>query len=213
MEPQNILDAYRWRYATKKFNASRKIPDATWAQLEEALRLTPSSFGLQLWKFLVIDDPKLRAALKPHTWNQSQVTDCSHFVVFTHKTEPSQSDIDALIGEIAAARKADAGTLDGYKNMMSGFVLDKTKQASVAQWTAHQAYIALGFLMSACAMLRIDTCPMEGFERDKYNEILDLPRQGLSAVVLCAAGYRADDDAYQSAPKVRFPVGTVIKHL
>lgn len=212
--PDTLLDALRWRYATKAFDPERRIPAETWAALEASLVLTPSSFGLQPWKFLIITDPAVKARLRPHCWNQSQVTDCSHLVVLCARQEMDAAYIDQFIGLTATLRSAPVEALKGYRDIIAASVLDGGALAPViSEWAARQAYIALGQLMLSASLLGVDTCPMEGFVPDLVNAELGLPERGLKAVVLCPAGYRAATDKYASAPKVRWPASEMIEHL
>jgi len=208
-----LLEQLRWRYATKKFDSTRKIPVADWKTLEDALVLTPSSFGLQPWKFLVITDQETRESLVPFSWGQRQVADCSHFVVFAIKTNLTLADIDDYIHRIAEVRGVTPGSIAGYRQMMVDKIIDGTPQSHVVAWAQRQAYIALGNFMTSAALLGIDTCPMEGFEPAEYDRLLGLTGRGLSAAVACPAGYRAVDDKYASLPKVRFRAEQLIDYI
>jgi nitroreductase len=208
-----LSDALRWRYATKAFDATRKLPAATWSALEETLVLSASSFGLQPYRFLVVEDPGLRAQLVPHSWNQRQVVDASHLVVFAARTQVTEAEIDAWIQQIATTRGVTPASLAGYRGMMTGSLLNPAFQSIAPHWTARQAYIALGSLLTAAALLGVDTCPIEGFTPAEYDRLLGLPAQGLAAVVACALGYRAESDKYAAAPKVRFPASQLIVHV
>ncbi|MEI6351839.1 MAG: NAD(P)H-dependent oxidoreductase [Verrucomicrobiota bacterium] len=208
-----LLQQLRWRYATKQFDAARKIPQSDWAALEEALLLTPSSFGLQPWKFLVITDSQIRESLVPVSWGQRQVADCSHLVVFAIKKELKVEDLDLFMARIAEVRQVGVETLAGYRSLISGTVIDGANTAHVGAWIHRQAYIALGNFMTSAALLGIDTCPLEGFAPEKYDEILGLSARGLTAGVACAAGYRSADDKHATLPKVRFKPEDVIEHL
>ena len=209
MTTPELLDALNWRYATKAFDASKIIPADTWSALEESLVLTPSSFGLQPWKFLVIQDKALRESLVPHAWGQRQIADCSHLVVMTVKKSLSVADIDAFLARIVEVRGGTADALLGYRKMMLG---SHEQGFMSTDWAKKQAYIALGQFMAACALLKIDTCPMEGFVGPKFDEILGLEAQGMTTAVLCPAGYRSADDKYAVIPKVRFAAKDVIEH-
>lgn len=204
-----IIDALNWRYATKAFDASKTIPVDTWKALEDSLVLTPSSFGLQPWKFLVIQDKALRESLVPHSWNQRQVADCSHLVVMTVKKDLTIEDIDSFIARMIEVRGGTADALLGYRNMMAG-----THEAGymTTQWSKLQAYIALGQFMTSAALLGIDTCPMEGFVHAEYDAILGLDKEGLTTAVLCPSGYRSVDDRYAFLPKVRAKAEDIIEH-
>lgn len=208
---ENLLGQLRWRYATKQFDASRKIPHDVWTALEETLVLTPSSFGLQPWKFLVIQDPAVREALKAASWGQSQITDASHLVVFAVHRENTAEHLDAYMASIAAARSqpADAPGLAGLKKMIQQFNASRPN----VEWNARQVYIALGNFMTSAALLGVDTCPMEGLDPAKYDEILGLAERNLTTAVACVAGYRAEGDKYAGLPKVRFSKTEVIQYL
>jgi nitroreductase len=210
MTPHELLAALRWRYATKKFDAARKIPEEIWAALEESLVLTPSSFGLQPWKFIIVNDPAIRAQLVPVSWGQTQPTDASHFVVFTRRQDLPESDIDRYLARVSTVTGAPADKLAGYRGMMAGFRQKAQDEGWLNPWADRQVYIALGSFMTSAAALGVDACPMEGLEPARYDEILGLSGTGFTTVVACAAGYRAADDQYASRPKVRYPAAEVI---
>lgn len=209
--PTQLLDALTWRYATKVFDPARTIPAATWTAIEQSLVLTPSSYGLQPWKFLAITDPALRARLRAVSWNQAQVTDCSHHVVFLARTGMTPADIQKLIDRTVAVRGVPAAALDGYKGMMIKDIVEGPRGKVAKEWASRQCYIALGQLMTACALLGIDACPMEGLDPAKYDEILGLAGTGWTTAVACPVGYRAAGDKYASLAKVRYPVEQVIE--
>ncbi len=212
--PESLLTALNWRYATKSFDASRTISPEVWDALAQSLVLTPSSFGLQPWKFLVITSPDLKARLRPHCWGQSQVTDCSHLLVLCAKQEMDAAYVDQFIALTAALRGAPAEALKGYRDIIAQSVLgDGSIAAMLPEWAARQAYIALGQFMLSAALLGVDACPMEGFIPDLVNAELGLNERGLKAAVMCPAGYRSADDKYASAPKVRWPASDVIEYL
>lgn len=209
--PAQLDAALAWRYATKVFDPARPIPAPLWAALERSLVATPSSYGLQPWKFLVITDPALRARLRPVSWNQAQVTDCSHHVVFLARTEMTEADVQRLIDATVAARGLPAAALDGYKGMMLRDIVHGPRGKVAHEWAARQCYIALGQFMLACAQLGVDACPMEGFDAVQYDAILGLAGSGYKSVVACPVGYRAADDKYAALAKVRFPAAAVIE--
>jgi nitroreductase len=204
IDSSTLLDHLKWRYATKTFDASKTIPEATWKTLEETLVLTPSSYGLQPWKFVVITDGALKEKLRPHAWNQAQVTDCSHFVVFATKTTIDSKYIDDFIRHSVETRRLPAETLTRYRDMMVEDLVHGARSGVIAEWAARQAYIALGSFMTAAALLEVDACPMEGFAPAEFDKILELTAQGLTASVCCAAGYRSASDKYATAAKIRF---------
>lgn len=209
---ETLVDRLMWRYAVKKFEATKKIPDKTWDALEQALVLTPSSFGLQPWKFIVITNAALKEKLFAHSGNQKQIVTCSHLVVCAAKKETGAKEIEEFINLTAATRNLDLQSLEPYKQSIMGSIVDGSMKNPVHSWAVHQIYIALGNLMTSAALLGVDTCPMEGFDAEAYDSILELPLQGLSATVLCTAGYRAPDDAFQNVKKVRFSRDLIIEH-
>ena len=208
MTSAELTAALNWRYATKVFDPTKKIPLDTWSALEQSLILTPSSYGLQPWKFIIVEDPALREQLVEHSWRQRQVADCSHLVVMAVKTALSEGDIDAFITSMAEVRGGTADSLAGFRKMVVGTM---QKGYMTREWAKMQAYIALGQFMTSCALLQIDTCPMEGFVAERFDELLGLKDQGLTAAVLCPAGYRHPDDRYASLPKVRFSSDRIIE--
>jgi nitroreductase len=208
-----LLAAHSARYATKVFDPSKKIPAETWAALEQVLLLSPSSYGLQPWKFLVVTDPSKREALVPHSWGQRQVADASHLVVFAVKEKMDEAHVDRFIARMAEVRSVPAASLDGYRNMMVSDVVRGPRSAWSKEWAARQAYIALGNFMTSAALLGIDTCPMEGIDPAKYDEILGLAGSGYATVVACPAGYRSEGDKYASQAKVRFEPRDIFHHV
>ena len=208
-----LLAQLQWRYATKAFDPAKKIAAADWSALEEALILSPSSYGLQPYHFLVITDPAIREKLVPASWNQRQPADCSHYVVFATRTANSETDVDEYMARIAEVRGGTADALGGFKKILVADVVHGERGRMAGEWAARQAYIALGNFMTAAALLGIDTCPMEGFVPAQYDEILGLKEKGLTAAVACAAGYRSASDKYASMPKVRFPASKLIVHI
>lgn len=211
--PSELLKSLNWRIATKKFDPSRKIASDLWKTLEAALVLSPSSYGLQPWKFVVVTDPGVRQKLHKVSWNQSQITDASHLVVFCVRKDLSAKDVEHYIQTIAKIRGVPVDSQDTYKQMMLGSVEGAAKGSYLNEWNTRQVYIALGMFLASCALLGVDACPMEGFQPDEYDKILGLTAQGFHAVVLATAGYRAVDDAYASLKKVRFPASEVIAHI
>jgi len=213
LAPSELLTALNWRYATKKFDPTKQIPAETWAALEQALVLSPSSFGIQPWNFLVVTNPAVREKLVPVSWGQTQPTDASHFVVFAVRKDLPEAHIDRYVARTAELRGSTPEALAPFRKMMMGSLEGARTKGFLDTWQTHQVYIALGQFMASAAVLGVDTCPMEGLEPAKYDEILGLAGTGFATVVACAAGYRAGDDKYASLPKVRFPVAEVIQHV
>jgi nitroreductase len=208
----HLLAALRWRYATKRFDSAKKIATDTWDAIEKSLVLTPSSFGLQPWKFLVIDHPGVRANLLAESWGQTQVTDASHYLVLTARTDLAAADIDSWMTRMAEIQGGTPQTVAPYKGVIEGFAQSMSHEARHA-WNCRQVYIALGQLMAAAALLGIDACPMEGISQVGYDQILGLQGSGYATVVACALGYRAPDDRHASVPKARFDRSKIIEHV
>ena len=202
---QQLLTQLNWRYATKQFDTQRQISASDWAALQAALVLTPSSAGLQPWQFIDVTDPAMRAKLKPASYGQAQITDASHLVVFAAKTNLNEADVDAHLKNVAAIQGVDIEKLLPLRNMIIGGIVNALDQPARAAWARNQVYIALGNLLTSAAVLGIDACPMEGFDRAQYDEILGLKSQGLATAVIATLGYRSAADKYATAPKARFP--------
>ncbi len=213
LNQDQLLSALKWRYATKSFDPNRKISSDVWSALEETLVLSPSSFGLQPYRFLVIDDRATREKLLAHAWGQRQVVDASHFIVFAARTTVTAEEIETFVELTAKTRSIPKEALNAYRDMMRGSLLNEGFKGIAPHWSARQAYIALGNLMTAAAMLGIDACPMEGFDPAKFDEVLGLKGQGLSAVVACALGFRSAHDKYASLAKVRFDRAALVQHV
>lgn len=214
MSNHQLLEALNWRYATKVFDPAKKIPADTWQTLERALVLTPTSYGLQPYQFLVITDPATRAALLPHSWGQKQVVDSSHFVVFTAKTKMTEADVDELIRRTVEIRKLPAAeALGPYRFMMLGDVVNGPRGKIAHEWATRQTYIALGNLMTCAAVLGVDACPMEGLVPAEYDKVLKLNDSGYATVVACALGYRSANDKYATLAKVRYDTKDLIRKV
>ncbi len=209
---RTIIDALSWRYAVKEFDPNKKLSKEQLGVLLEALRLSPSSIGLQPWKFILVENPDLRAKLREASYGQSKVTDASHFIVFAARKDLDEAYVDRFVALTAKTQGVDAASLSGLKDMAMGALRSRTPEALV-EWSARQAYIALGVLLAAAAAEGIDACPMEGFDPKKYDEILGLEAQGLAAQVAVAVGFRSEGDAYARLPKTRFPKEEVVVEM
>ncbi len=207
------MKALEWRYATKVFDPARKIPAETWRALTGALLRPPTSYGLQPYQFLVINDPAKRAELLPHSWGQKQVVDASHFVVFTARTKMTEADVDKLIKATSEARKIPADSLGFYRDMMLGDVVNGPRGKIAHEWATRQTYIALGNLMTCAAVLGVDACPMEGLVPAEYDKVLNLNGTGYATVVACALGYRSPDDKYARLAKVRYDTKELVRQI
>jgi nitroreductase len=213
MSTQELLSALEWRYATKRFDASKKLSTEVWNALERALVLTPTSFGLQPYRFFVLTDFGKRAELLAHSWNQPQVVDCSHYVVLAARTKMTEADIDNWIQRIAHVRQVSAEKLAAYRGMMVGDVIHGSRGKISHEWAIRQVYIALGNLMTSAAVIGVDTCPMEGIVPTEYDRVLGLTDSGYATAVACAVGYRADNDKYAALPKARFDAAELVRKI
>ena len=192
----------KWRYATKKFDTTKKVSDNDLATLKEAIQLSASSFGLQLYKVIIVENPEIRAQLQPASWGQTQIVDASHLLVFANQTKFDDSDVDAYLSNATKTRNLPEGSLSGYGDYMKGALANMPEDLR-PNWTAKQTYIALSNLLNAAAELKIDVTPIEGFIPTQYNEILGLDKLNLNAVVVAAVGYRNIEDDTQHYAKVR----------
>jgi len=210
ISPEVLLEQLRWRYATKQFDPAAKIPDALWSALEAALVLAPSSLDLQPWTFIVVDAPATRKALRSHSRDQPQVTEASRLVVFAARRDIDEAYIARFLDRVAEVRNVSLESLNGVHEKLIGYMIQGPLHAVVADWAAHQAYIALGTFLFSAALLGVDTCPLEGIEHAQYDAILGLEPLGLRTVVAAAAGRRKSTDAYAGEAKVRFRAEDVI---
>jgi len=212
-QPDQLITALQWRYATKVFDATAKIPSPVWGALEKSLVLTPTSYGMQPYKFLIVQDPAIRAALLPHSWGQKQVVDCSHYVVFLGRTEMKAADVDKLIQRTSDVRSIPVEKLTNYRDMILSDIVDGPRGKQAHEWAARQAYIALGNLMTCAAVLGVDACPMEGIAPAEYDKVLKLEGSGYKTVVGCAVGYRATADKYAALAKVRYDTKDLVQYV
>lgn len=213
LSPAQTLQQLEWRYAVKKFDTTKKISSEIWNVLEQSLVLSPSSFGMQPWKFFVVDNPDLRQQLLENSWNQAQVVEASHLLVLAIKKDMSEADVDRYIQSMSDKRGVPLEGLAGLTKMIKGFMANPNKSFTLDEWATRQVYIAIGQFMTSAAMLGVDTCPMEGFNPAKYDEILGLTALGYGAVLVCPAGYRASDDKYATMPKVRYAQSEMVHHI
>ncbi|MFS4416223.1 NAD(P)H-dependent oxidoreductase [Maribacter sp. 2307ULW6-5] len=208
----NVLDKLNWRYATKKFDSDKKISEAHLNTLLEAARLSASSYGLQPYHVYVVEKQEIKEQLKPHSWNQSQITDASHLLVFASHINFKEDLVDNYLKNVSDIRQTPHESLEGYGAFMKSKLMPMSN-ADKQHWASNQVYLALGNVMTIAAELQLDTCPMEGFEPEKYNEILGLNEKNQSASVVLAVGYRSHEDATQHYPKVRYRKEDLITHI
>ncbi len=208
----STLEIRKWRYATKKFDASKKVSNEDLETLLEATRLSASSYGLQPYHIYVISDQNIREQLKPASWGQSQITDASHIIVFANSTDFDEHLVDDYLDNVSKTRNIPQEGLKGYGDFMKSKLLDLPSETK-SNWTARQVYLAFGNAMQAAAELEIDTCPIEGFEPEKYNEVLGLNEKNQSATVVLAVGYRSAEDETQHYAKVRKSREELFTHI
>jgi nitroreductase/dihydropteridine reductase len=211
----SLIDSLNWRYATKKFDSTKKVSDADIAILKEAVRLTPSSYGFQLYKVIVVTDQKIKDKLYKKSYYQSQIRDCSHLFVFCSYKEVEGKHIDEFINLMEEVRQQDdeRGYLDKLKSkakIVAYGTIAKTdlgnrNKDELFNWMQKQCYLAISQLMVTCAEMKIDSCPFEGFSTEGYDRILDLEDRNLTSTVLLPIGYRAENDRHQYRNKVRKP--------
>ncbi len=198
----NFIKNANWRYATKKFDTTKKVSDEDLETLKEAIRLSASSYGLQPYKVLIIDNPELKAQLQPAAWGQSQIVDASQLLIFANITNFGDAEIEAYIQNLTETRGVPAEAVQGYADFMKSKISTLSLEKRNI-WTSKQTYLAMGNLLNAAAELNIDVTPMEGFEPQKVNEILDLDKLGLNASLIATVGYRHNEDDTQHYVKVR----------
>lgn len=213
VENAKLIENLNWRYAVKKFDPTKKISSTDWKTLEDALVLTPSSFGLQPWKFIVITNQEVKEKLVEFSWGQKQAADCSHMVVMTVLKTIDEAYVDRFLDRQIEIRGGEKASLEGFKKMLMGTVVNGPVAKNLTEWGKNQAYIALGNIMTVASLLGIDACPMEGINPAKFDEVLGLNDSNYKTVVACPVGYRANDDKYAGAKKVRFKNQDVIQHI
>lgn len=201
---KDYIDSLNWRYATKKYDPDRKVSNEDIEMLKEAVRLSVSSMGLQPYRILIIENPEVKAKLKPAANNQAGITDASHLFVFAAETNVGEEHIGTYIENISKVRETPKDTLKPFENMMNAYMKSQSDEAK-SIWVAKQSYIALSSLINAAALLKVDATPMEGFNTAAFDEILGLPNLGLTTVVIATVGHRHSEDPFQHFKKVRKP--------
>lgn len=205
-----LIESLKWRYATKKMDATKKVSEQDIDCIKEAVQLSASSYGLQPYTVLDIRDSELRKEIHPMCWNQSQITDASHIFIFCNYNKVDEQDVDSLIRLKSETNEVPIEKISGYGDFVKGKLKEKS-EIEMFHWSAKQAYIALGNALTACADLNIDSTPMEGFEPEEVNKLLGLNDKGLNACVILAIGYRSLDDQTQYSKKVRKPINTMFE--
>lgn len=210
---EQILKALDWRYAVKVFDSNKKISDKEFHTLKESLRLSPSSYGLQPWKFIVVENKDVREKLKAVSWNQTQVTDASHYIVFTALDKIDEDYVAKYVKDMADTRDLPMESLKPFHDLMVKNIVEGGQKKNFGAWAQRQAYIAMGQLTLASALLNVDTCCLEGLSGSDYDKILDLENSPYKTVAAVALGYRSADDKYQGLKKVRFPENEIFKTI
>lgn len=213
LNTEQLIETMNARYAVKKFDSSKKIETSTWQAIAESMRLAPSSYGLQPWKFLLVENSETRKTLQGHSWNQTQVTEASHFIVLTYKVKMDEDHIQKFVESTAETRGVPVESLQGYKEMMMGDLVNGPRSQVISTWAQKQCYIAMGQMMLAAAALGVDSCPMEGLDPAAYDKVLNLENTGFATVAAVAFGYRHADDKYQFAKKSRFPMDQILQKI
>lgn len=213
----HVQQQLNWRYAVKKFDPTLKISEEDWQILKDSLKLSPSSFGLQPWKFALITQQGLKERLVPHSWGQTQPRDCSHLVVFMVRDAMDDNYVDTFLDRVSEVREMETERLGGYRNVMLRFIKDLGPEQA-GHWMTRQVYIALGQLMATAAILGVDACPMEGIKFSEYDRELkescgDAGLEGYSTSVACALGYRDITDPESLRKKVRFDESKIFVNL
>ena len=207
-----IIEKLKWRYATKKFDATKQLPEPKLNVLKEAFNLTALSYGLQTLKMVIVEDKDLREKLVPFSYGQRQVVDASHLLVLCIQNEIDDKDVDQHFDTVKALRNTPDSILDPYRKGLKTTIKNMPSDKKY-NWAVRQAYIALGNLMTVCAVENIDSCPMEGFIPSELDKTLELNKHGLKSVLLLPVGYRAEDDMFASFKKVRKPLSDTIVEL
>lgn len=197
-----IVEDLNWRYATKKFDPSKKVSDEDLATIKEALRLTATAFGLQTMKFLIIENSEVRQKLQPASWGQTQITDASHLIVMCSYIDVNNDHVDHYMQDVSSTRKIPIEATAQFGNYIKGALTNFTPEEA-ANWSTKQVYIAMGQVLHTCARLRLDATPMEGFDPAAYDDILGLSAKNLKATLVLPIGYRHEEDKNQHLAKVR----------
>ena len=210
MNGQEIIQAMNWRFATQAFDSTKKVADEDLKTILEAARLAPSSFGIEAWRFLVIENPEIRAKIRAAAWDQAKVTEASHLIVIARRTDVRENIVNELIARTAQTQGVPEDALSGFRQMVGGAV-ETRDTAQLDTWVRSQAYIALGVMVETASLLGIDNGPMEGFDPAKVDEILGLKEKQLTSTSLLALGYRAEGSSLR--PKVRREFNEVVEFI
>lgn len=205
----NIIESLNWRYATKKFDTQKPIPEEIISKLVEAISLSPSSYGMQPYKIITVRNKDLIQKLAQASYGQINVATASHLIIFAVPTNINNDFVNSYIENISKIRQIDINSLMSFREMLENYIAGKSNDA-ILKWASEQCYIALGNLLTVCAVEKIDSCPMGGFQPEKFDEILNLNKKNLKSIVFATLGYRASDDKYATLNKVRKPINEIL---
>jgi len=205
----NTIESLQWRYAVKKFDSHKTLSTSQIKTLKEAFNLTATSYGLQPLKLVVINNKDIQKKLVPASFNQPQVLEASHLLVICIPKEYAITEVKKYFDLVKKIRATPDSVMDPFKTFLTADISKKT-QEELLVWNRNQAYIALGNLLTVCAVEQIDACPMEGFVPAKYDEILGLEEHNLTATLVLPVGFRAEDDYMKDLKKVRKNLEDVI---
>ena len=209
IKQKEIIDTLKWRYATKVFDKNKKVSEEDLNTILESARLSPSSVGLEAWKFIVVENKDLREKIKLASYNQPKITDASHLIVITTRTDHENISSELIERAMKIQNKTEE-ELSGLKQMADNFISSKVGMGKINEWFQAQSYIPLGIMMETAALLNIDTCPMEGFDPNKVDELLDLKSKNLTSTTILTLGYRGEDP-YSQLAKIRRDFDDVVE--
>lgn len=203
------IESLEWRYAVKKFDKNKIVSENQIEIVKKAFNLTATSYGLQPLKLIVLKNKEIQKELVSHSWNQSQVLDASHLLIICIPKEYHEKEVENYFNLVQEIRKTEDKIINPFKEFLTTTIQGKTQKELFA-WNKNQAYLALGNLLTVCALEKIDACPMEGFIPEKYDEVLNLSAQNLTSILVLPIGFRADDDYMKDLKKVRKNIEKVV---
>ena len=208
----NTIENLKWRYAVKKFDDNKFLTQSQVELLKEAFNLTATSYGLQPIKLLVINNKEIQQQLVEHSWNQKQVADASHVLVLCIHTALTENHVELYFQRVQEIRNTPDDIINPFREYLKGVISSK-QETDLLAWAKNQAYLAMGNLLTVCAQEKIDSCPMEGFIPEKYDEVLNLKEKNLASVLVLPVGYRAEDDFMKDQKKVRKQLEEIVLEI
>jgi nitroreductase len=205
----NSIENLQWRYAVKKFDEHKYLSNEQVETLKEAFNLTATSYGLQPIKLVIVQNKELQQQLVEHSWNQQQVAQASHLLIFCIDTRLTENDVEKYFERVQDIRETPDEIINPFRDYLKTLISSKTVE-DLTSWAKNQAYLAMGNLLTVCANERIDSCPMEGFVPQKYDEVLDLISKNLNSVLVLPVGFRAEDDFMKDQKKVRKSLDEIV---